>query len=46
MVADALSRMPQMESISFTELRKDLLASIQGNCEHDQGLWAEGGVMS
>ena len=34
--ADALSRMPEMESLSFTELRSDLLASIQGKCEHDQ----------
>ena len=35
MVADALSRMPEVESLSFTELRSDLLASIQGKCEHD-----------
>ena len=36
MVADALSRMPEVESLSFTELRSDLLASLQGKCEHDQ----------
>ena len=35
MVADALSRMPEVESLSFTELRSDLLASIQGKCEHN-----------
>ena len=35
MVADALSRMPEVESLSFTELRSDLLASLQGKCEHD-----------
>ncbi|NHV87489.1 Ty3/Gypsy family RNase HI domain-containing protein, partial [Escherichia coli] len=34
MVADALSHMPEVESLSFTELRSDLLASIQGKCEH------------
>ena len=34
-VADALSRMPEVESLSFTELRSDLLASLQGKCEHD-----------
>ena len=36
MVADALSRMPEVESLSFKELRSDLLASLQGKCEHDQ----------
>ena len=36
MVTDAFSRMPEVESLSFTELRSDLLASIQGKCEHDQ----------
>ena len=35
MVAYALSRMSEVESLSFTELRSDLLASIQGKCEHD-----------
>ena len=35
-VADALSCMPEVESLSFTESRSDLLASIQGKCEHDQ----------
>ena len=28
--------MPEVESLSFTELRSDLLASLQGKCEHDQ----------
>ena len=35
MVADALSRMPEVESLSFTELRSDLLASLHGKCKHD-----------
>ena len=35
-VVDALSRMPEVESLSFTKLRSDLLASLQGKCEHDQ----------
>ena len=36
MVADALSRMPEIESLSFTELKSDLLTSLRGKCEHDQ----------
>ena len=36
MVEDALSRMPEIESLSFTKLRSDLLTSLKGKCEHDQ----------
>ena len=36
MVADALIRMLEIESLSFTELRSDLLTSLRGKCEHDQ----------
>ena len=36
MVADALSCMAKIESLSFTELQSDLLTSLQGKCEHDQ----------
>ena len=35
-VADALSRMPEINSLSFTELRSDFLDSLKGKCEHDQ----------
>ena len=41
MVADALRRMPEVESFSFTELRSDLLASIQGKCEHDDPTYGQ-----
>ena len=36
MVADALSRMPEIESLSFTEIKSSLLNSLRGQCEHDQ----------
>jgi hypothetical protein len=35
-VADALSRMPEINSLAFTELRSELLDSLKGKCEHDQ----------
>ena len=35
MVADALSRMPEVENLSFTVLKNDLLETIKGKCEHD-----------
>ena len=35
MVADALSRMPEVENLSFTVLKNDLLETINGKCEHD-----------
>ena len=34
-VADALSRMPEVENLSFTVLKNDLLETIKGKCEHD-----------
>ena len=34
-VADALSRMPEVENLSFTVLKSDLLETIKGKCEHD-----------
>ena len=36
MVTDVLSHMPEIESLSFMELRSDLLTSLRGKCEHDQ----------
>ena len=35
MVADALSRMLEVENLSFTVLKNDLLETIKGKCEHD-----------
>ena len=34
-VTNALSPMLEIESLSFTELRSDLLTSLRGKCEHD-----------
>ena len=36
MNVDALSCMLEIESLSFTELRSELLTSLRGKCEHDQ----------
>ena len=35
-VADALSQMSEINSLSFTELKSEFLESLQGKCEHDQ----------
>ena len=35
-VADALSRMPKIESLSFIEIKSSLLDSLRGQYEHDQ----------
>ena len=48
-VADALSRMPEVESLSFTELRSDLLASLQVNVSMTKpmgrcGIWLKEGI--
>ena len=34
-VADALSRMPEINLMLFTELKSDLLESLRGKCEQD-----------
>ena len=36
MVADALSYMPEVESLSFTKIKSSLLNSLRGQYEHDQ----------
>ena len=36
MVADALSRMPEIESLSFTEIKSSFFDSFRGQYEHDQ----------
>ena len=36
MVADDLSHMPEVESLSFTEIKSSLLDSLCGQYEHDQ----------
>ena len=35
-VADALSRMPQLNSLAFTEIKSEFLASFRGQYAHDQ----------
>ena len=35
-VADALSRMPEVETLSFTKIKSTLLDSLRGQYEHDQ----------
>ena len=34
-VADALSRMPEINSLAFTEIKSEFLDSLKGLCEHD-----------
>ncbi|KAJ7286695.1 hypothetical protein O6H91_Y321300 [Diphasiastrum complanatum] len=34
-VADALSRMPIINELSFTQIRNELLESLRGKCQHD-----------
>ena len=36
MVENALGHMPKVESLSFTELRSDLLTYLRGKCEYDR----------
>ena len=35
-VADALSRMPEINSLVFTEIKSDFLDTLKGLCEHDE----------
>ena len=35
-VADALSRMPEINSLAFTKITSDFLDSLKGLCEHDK----------
>ena len=35
-VADALSRMPQVNSLAFTEIKSEFLESLRGKCAQDE----------
>ena len=35
-VADALSHMPQINSLAFTKIKSEFLESLRGKCAHDQ----------
>ena len=35
-MADALSRMPELNTLSFTKLKSGFLESLRGKCEHDK----------